>query len=418
MRKMDDKGFSLVELLIAVCILGIIVVPLLNSFLSSYRMNARSRQTLRATTLAQNEMEIFEKESIEDLCDPEKFAYSATNPTGYQVTAPTTDADGGRYSFKREGIINDESGRAMFDVYVELDPLRASSGDRYYDENSAEVLTMNTISTLDSGTYVQAIQTLSNPVDEDTNAYHYFDTNKLATSSWNLELFKKEITRVITLDISQYKDQGVTYTRAKVIYDYSLNRADVMPADKMNYRPVEKVIYDNTQQLDADGNPVELESVYLFYAPRFDTTTRDKIVIKNEAGLPIDIYIIRQELLQVGAADINQTQTVPATYYPEFEIHDKLVDGKTAATYHTNLNIDQTPVEGIGQQVGLTFNDAALAVSPSYPRADIIDMTGLVSLGATGKKDRIYAMTVKVYEKGANISTATPLVTLTGTKLE
>ena len=240
MRKMDDKGFSLIELLIAVCILGIIVVPLLNSFVSSYRMNALSRQTLRATTLAQNEMEIFEKESIEDLCDPDKFAYSATNPTGYHVTAPATDADGGRYSFKREGIINDESGRAMFDVYVELDPQRTNSGDRYYDENSAALLSMNTISALDSGTYLQTIHTLTSSLDEDSNAYSYFYNNKLASCTWPLSAFEQEIVRVITLDISQYEDGGETYTRAKVTYDYSLNNTVAMPADKMTYQPVER----------------------------------------------------------------------------------------------------------------------------------------------------------------------------------
>ena len=51
-------------------------------------------------------------------------------------------------------------------------------------------------------------------------------------------------------------------------------------------------------------------------------------------------------------------------------------------------------------------------------RNDIIDMTGLVSLGVAERKDRIYAMTVKVYEAGADITAATPLVSLTGTKLE
>lgn len=47
-----DAGFSLVELLIAVTILAIIVVPLLHMFVTSTRINVKSRQTLRATTVA------------------------------------------------------------------------------------------------------------------------------------------------------------------------------------------------------------------------------------------------------------------------------------------------------------------------------------------------------------------------------
>ncbi len=52
-----DAGFSLVELLIAVTILAIIVIPLLHLFVTSTRVNVKSRQMLRATTVAQDIME-------------------------------------------------------------------------------------------------------------------------------------------------------------------------------------------------------------------------------------------------------------------------------------------------------------------------------------------------------------------------
>lgn len=419
MRETDNKGFSLIELLIAVCILGIIVIPLLNSFVSSYRMNARSRQTLRATTLAQNEMEIFEKESIEDLCSLPEFVYdSSVNPTGYQVSTSSSD---GCYSFKREGIINDESGRAMFDIYVELNPLRENASDRYYDENMRKVLDMSTISTKDSGTYVQKIRTLSSGVDEDSDAYTYFYNNKLAGCMWPLSWFETDVSRVITLDISQYDDGGKTYTRAKVTYDYSLNNASVMPADMMNYKPVEKVIYDNTQNTDEAGNPVELKSIYLFFAPRFSyagaINKYDTIVVNNASGLPVDIYVIRQEMLLSGATEAEQTEEVPIDYKSKLIIYDKTdADGTTQATYHTNLNIDKPDAAGEGQKVLLEFTDTGVAVSPPYARNDIIDMTGLKALDAASFKDRIYEMTVRVYETGDDVSSA-PLVTLTGTKL-
>lgn len=67
-RKLNkDAGFSLLELLIAVIILAIIVIPLLNMFLSSNRINVKSRQTLRATTLAQDIMEGLKAYDIEEL---------------------------------------------------------------------------------------------------------------------------------------------------------------------------------------------------------------------------------------------------------------------------------------------------------------------------------------------------------------
>lgn len=66
-RRNKNAGFSLLELLIAVVILSIIVIPLLHLFLSSNRMNIKSRQTLRATTLAQNLMEGLKAYDIEEL---------------------------------------------------------------------------------------------------------------------------------------------------------------------------------------------------------------------------------------------------------------------------------------------------------------------------------------------------------------
>lgn len=62
-----DAGFSLLELLIAVVILAIIVIPLLNLFLSSNRLNIKSRQTLRATTAAQDIMEGLKAYNIEEI---------------------------------------------------------------------------------------------------------------------------------------------------------------------------------------------------------------------------------------------------------------------------------------------------------------------------------------------------------------
>ena len=418
MRKTDDKGFSLVELLIAVCILAIIIIPMLNSFLSSYRVNARSRQTLRATTLAQNEMEIFEKESIEALIELDEFAYDEPeNPSGYQlVSSSTTD---GSYVFKREGIINDESGRAMFDVYIELDPERSEASGRYYDQNTSSVINMSTVSSLDSAIYVQEVQSATNLNDTDTEAYKWFEANKLPTATWTLNTFAAEVEREITVVISQYDMAGKTYTVAKVVYNYSLNRSSIMPSEFFTYTPVQQVIFDNSNRLDDEGNPIELKSVYLFFLPRLNANNSDKIVIENNQGLPVDVYVVRQDVPNMATTDSDDMLQIPQSYQAGLEIHDKLVDGSTLSTYYTNLNIDSAEAVGAGKQIGLKFKDAAIFNDVgNYLRDDVINKTGLVSLYEGTAKDRIYTMTVKVYEYGANINTENALVTLTGTKLE
>ena len=76
-RKLNkDAGFSLVELLIAVVILAIIVIPLMNLFVSSNRINIKSRKTLRATTAAQDIMEGLKAYNIKEI--KEQFADPAS----------------------------------------------------------------------------------------------------------------------------------------------------------------------------------------------------------------------------------------------------------------------------------------------------------------------------------------------------
>lgn len=62
-----NSGFSLVELLIAVTILAIIVIPLLHMFITSTKINVKSRQTLRATTVAQDIMEGLKAYTLEEV---------------------------------------------------------------------------------------------------------------------------------------------------------------------------------------------------------------------------------------------------------------------------------------------------------------------------------------------------------------
>ena len=66
-QRNKDAGFSLVELLIAVIILAIIVVPMLHGFVTSARMNGKAKQVQRATTVAQDIMEGLKAYDIEEL---------------------------------------------------------------------------------------------------------------------------------------------------------------------------------------------------------------------------------------------------------------------------------------------------------------------------------------------------------------
>lgn len=439
-----NKGFTLLELLIAVLVLAIVIIPLLHSFVSSFRVNARSRETMRATTLAQNEMELFEKEKIEDLADPAKFTYR-----GWGTVTPEPDSNG-CYTFVREGIVNDDSGRNMFDVVVKLNPERAVDTDRYYSQNTNGFLYINTFSNLDCGSFVQPLKSNINDPNNrfcDETVYSIYEANKEGTTAWD---FEKSLARTITLQIMQLNDGTKDVTKAKVIYEYYGD--DSMVKTGYQRYTKEQIIFDNSQEFDEDGNPIELNSVYLFYTPRYDAgnmnivcegtshaTGIDKIVVENESKLPVNVYILRQDILEKTADPWDQVEDydqwfnrskrdLPVNYRAELEVHDYMdAEGKTYGNYYTNLEkIDTNP------NFSIKLQDLANA-SRVFSDADAIDLTKLrvISMNlesdkikASETKDRIYTMVVEVYRHvdGQSIETTAansdPLVVMDGSKLE
>lgn len=444
--KKDNKGFTLLEVLVAVIILAIIVVPMLRSFVTAYRVNARSREMMRATTLAQNEMEIFEKEKLEVLLDDTIYDYDVDDSVTY---TSTDDATGETmehivYTFKREGTINDETGREMFDVVVTLDPESGSNLDLYYNQNTDALLFMNTLSGADSGAYVQRIANKVNLNGEDEEVYQQYVNwllqEGISGSSFDMDYFAANLQRTITVKIEQVEQGGITTTVAKVNYRYRSNYGEVSEEHR-TYSVGDKVIFNNSQTLDEEGNPIDLQSVYLFYAPRYDYANgslipgsasgeiqEDKIVIENMQDLPVNVYIIRQNIqkdlsnpdsiLGVFKSSVGTMEnTVPINYNVSIEINEGLnEDGKTFGNYFTNLKLGSTDVVEHGT-TRFTLNDTD---NPgwTYIGDDAMERAKFKSLSSTEAKDRIYTMKVAVYTHGADLAADDPLVVLTGTKIE
>ena len=83
----DNRGMTLVELLVAIVLLAIVVVPLLHTFVSSARANQKARERLRLTTAAQDIMEGLKADSIEEL------AYQFNYPDVSHASNPDIKAE-------------------------------------------------------------------------------------------------------------------------------------------------------------------------------------------------------------------------------------------------------------------------------------------------------------------------------------
>ena len=447
-KSSDNNGFTLLEVLIAVMILAIVIVPMLHSFVSSHRINSKSKQYMRATTLAQDEMEIFERSDMEEIL-------GMVDDGTYEMEEPAPD-DNGCYFFSRKGINNDGTGSSAssFDVYVTLDPERSTNSSRYYNANTQELFYMNTFGRNDTAIHIQSMRTASNEYGYDDNIYKLFEANKDLTGaggSWNTDDFEKNLARRIKVNIYQENNGLNMATIVKVTYEYALWKDGIMSSGNQTYSE-ETIVFNNSAQgVDGDGNLPELRSVYLFYSPRYEgysgtdagkgytlpqhnipftvngenvlyNTDEDWIVIENEAKLPIDIYVVRQDIFESGST--TDIEEVPIEYQPRIEIHDGLdSDGHTIGHYFTNLNIDSPEAPGVGRKIKFSYKDVnspGAAMDYDLVARTKIDPKPLSGAGSSQAqaKDRIYTMTVKVYTHEADVNTATPIVSMTGSKIE
>ena len=87
-----NAGMTLVELLVAITILAIIVVPLLHSMASSARVGLKARQHLRTTTAAQDIMEGLKAETLEDLSCSFNYPDDVYDPLSAGTIVTTEDS--------------------------------------------------------------------------------------------------------------------------------------------------------------------------------------------------------------------------------------------------------------------------------------------------------------------------------------
>ena len=65
-RKLNNVGFTLIEIILSIAILAILLVPALNSFVTAAKVNAKAQKNQKVTTLAQNIMESLKGMDIEE----------------------------------------------------------------------------------------------------------------------------------------------------------------------------------------------------------------------------------------------------------------------------------------------------------------------------------------------------------------
>ena len=416
-RKLNNRGLSLVEVMVGIVILGIVTGPLLHSFVSAMRYNQRAKERQRTTTAAQSIMEGFKAYDIEELCwqfssDPahpfrviansgvvSEEALSDRSGDGVPDTSILPQADGtlafepasdGHYAFVMQNISFESK---LYDARVEVRP-KAPLPDADFNgtQNMAAFEDINGYldaiykpqANRDQLAYTLILNKLLDKLNEEDASDEEFLLADLDTDKLRVE---KETTVTIASP-----DAGVCVVTVTTVYKYDARHYPYEDADgneqELGFHGnlgvdddddsaviYTEEIYNNTQTA-ADG--AHLEKVYLYYYPAYRDVSGVKIssetiILQNNSGEAKDIYLIKQ------------------------------VNGTLSNVWLNNYENSYSPtVTGTGSAINLYHNlNTNLAGGGTTASVSISGVTEKTQLVENNPEYLLYEVIVSVYEEGA-----------------
>lgn len=339
LKKVNNSGFTLLEVLVAIIILVIISVPFFRAFAVSAQTNAHAKLVARTTTAAENLMEEFEGLPVDQLI--EKYAYDDSgnllkDDEGtelFKETAITGYDNQKKYEFKviDNALMNADIPSDCY-AYVTLDP------NSYVNNNSLNVADYEPVSVKDSAIFTMG-------VDYDKDVYDYYvEKNKDAVnggvtgiSSFTDDnaayaFFEKNLDREIRVDITNPGTPTEPLAKVKLTITYKAPLGYV-PTQYRELVQTEAYLYDNS------ANKKPLNGVYIFFYPRFKTMSGggvDKATIVNQQNIKCNVYLtaLGEEGLQGDA--LNQYKLSKHFLIDVLEQHST-GKAETAITLRTNL---------------------------------------------------------------------------------
>ena len=325
-----NAGFSLLELLIAVTILAIITIPMLHMFVTSARINGKSRITLRATVLAQDMVEGLKAYHIDEIQDQfngvEDFEMLNTSVIAGDCTykedvkreidenGPDPDdsskAKPGKYYFV---LKNAKLENSKFDVLISVDATGYVKGtastkhDSYLNTHEvAKVAGMNKSTDAsfeqsqlqDEAALEKAVLALSIPGDDIT-----YKTAGLTCD--------RTIT-VCFLDggtVTGEDGSLLNKTNAFVTYNYKFTYG----GNNYTYIPPAMEVTDGEGNSGLPCGSFTGNNFYFFYYPLYDAK-KDELIfdatgVNRTEENPLKLYIAKQTDSSMTDVKLNQAET-------------------------------------------------------------------------------------------------------------
>ncbi len=325
-KKVNNKGFSLVEILIAITILSIVVTPIAYLFFASAQFVNDSEEVGGRTQIANNVAEQFEAMDFDAWQQggdvrlqtqnsgtvTGSFVSPASSGVGYESAARQTSAP---YYISFNNL------SASFSQYNAVVTL---STDNYADINNVELFE-------DVSMDYMAVQNREPTQDPDLLAWQAFilDCASKGYDVTNEAAFKERVinstgsSRHITVDVSD--NAGKTEVSAQYSYTF------VYPAQDTGETVTAGVVGTSfpwsapeIYLTPEDGIAVpagESLALYMLLYPWYSQSGMDRITVSNIANLPIDLTVVKQIDEEI-AIDINDFANKELNYSARLNVID------------------------------------------------------------------------------------------------
>lgn len=232
----DNRGLTLVELMVGVMILAIVVVPLLHTFITSAGTQRKSEIYRNATDEAQNQIETIEAANIEEYISDSGAVVGTDATTGKKT-----------YTIQRDGV---SSGSSTFDVLTTLNE--------------------NTVANTTSVAFANPMDAIIDMNSADQVALSALNAQLNGLTDISPQPTLKNLTRTITITAIK----GTESYTLDTVFTYTGRFSGTDESDK-----AASINFSHSIESSADVKIASSFSLYVFFHAYY--SSRDTIIIRN-----------------------------------------------------------------------------------------------------------------------------------------
>jgi len=409
-RKLDNRGFSLLELLVSIVILVLIMIPLMNNFFRSMKINEEAASLQDYSNVAANLVENMKSMDLDQTLVQYQANRLQSNPDGTFSLYGGTPAKGNYYF----GLENIQEGASYYDALITISAKAYQyngsehNGTLMNNYKMPDIVTVDSnlngmfFSTMYKDTATNALANSDDPMKTtDKNldqmvleyftslgeqyADEQFKANSAAYAEYlqKLRAYQNGETTIVPIEPSRFVDPvyaNPSYCNPDDISDWITKSADIQMdavevstdvyATVINYQIAYHCSWPTGLSIDSDitytienkNYATLINNVYLYYLSSIfqqnDLLHPDSITITNNSGKAANFFIVKQSSDMTNSS-ISFTR-----------------NGIDPINIYTNLADDKVDELGVDASSEVIHNEII----------------------ASTAKDRIYSITVQIYK--------------------